>query len=186
MDQSIQAHARGLVASLIVCSVALLGGPAAWSQSQQKAKVSFEVPAQNSKYTQQHTMNVGDMPGHTFRLFEIQRTFPKDPPMFAGVQVKDYWTRGESDTVGGNGPVLAYYVFNMANGDKMFGRYEGIAQATAGPSSDERTVVGNLVLTGGTGKLRGIRGTLRALTDVNISKGVNDTKYEGEYWVEEK
>ncbi|MBN3789171.1 hypothetical protein G3N94_20055 [Burkholderia sp. Ac-20353] len=175
---------RRLAVLLVVCSVALLGSPVAWSQSQQKTKVSFEVPGKNSKYTQQHTLDVGDMPGHAVRLFEISRTFPEDPPVFAGVPVKDYLTQGRSDTVGGNGPVVAYYIFSMANGDKVFGKYEGIAQAPASQSPNKRTVVGNLVLTGGTGKLRQIRGTFRVLTDVDVSTGLNDTKYEGEYWME--
>ena len=72
----------------------------------------------------------------------------------------------------------------MANGDKIFGRFDGIAQATVGQAADRRSVVGNLVLTGGTGKMRGIRGTLHVLTKVDLSKGSNDTKYDGEYWME--
>ena len=79
---------------------------------------------------------------------------------------------------------LSVAIFNMANGDKIFGRFDGVAQATAGQSADKRTVVGNLVLTGGTGKMRGIRGTLHVLTNVDLSKGLNNTRYEGEYWME--
>ncbi|WP_207003332.1 hypothetical protein [Trinickia mobilis] len=98
--------------------------------------------------------------------------------------MKDQWSRGESDTVSGNDPVLSYVVFDMANGDKVFGRYEGTAQATTSQSTEKRTVVGNLVLTGGTGKLRGIHGTIHVLTDTDLSKELNDTKFEGEYWME--
>ncbi|WP_254699798.1 hypothetical protein [Trinickia violacea] len=185
MAQSIQARARSLAILLIAFSVASLGSQQTLAQSAPPTKVSFEVHAQNSKFTQQLTLDVGDVPGHTVRLFEILRTFPENPPGFAGVQVKNYWTRGESDTMGGNGLVLAYYVFNMANGEKIFGKFEDVAQA-AGQSSTTRTVVGNLVFTGGTGKLRRIRGTLRVLTDVDISKGLNDTKCEGQYWMEKE
>lgn len=169
---------------LSICCVALLASPAAWSQAAQRTTIALEVHEQNSKYTQQHSLDIGDMPGHTIRLFELHRTFPGDPPAFAGVAIKDYWSRGESESLGGNGPVFTYSVFNMANGDKIFGRFDGVAQATAGQSADKRTVVGNLVLTGGTGKMRGIRGTLHVLTNVDLSKGLNDTRYEGEYWME--
>ncbi|TDG16612.1 hypothetical protein EYW47_40280 [Paraburkholderia silviterrae] len=148
--------------------------------------MAFEVHEQNSKYTQQHTLDIGDVPGHTIRLFELHRTFPDDPPAFAGVAVKDYWARGESESLGGNGPVFTYTLFNMANGDKIFGRFDGVAQATAGQSADKRTVVGTVVLTGGTGKMRGIRGTLHVLTNVDLSKGLNNTRYEGEYWMEKE
>jgi hypothetical protein len=172
--------------AITVCCVALLASPAAWSQAAQRTKIAFQVHEQNSKYTQQHTLDIGDVPGHTMRLFELHRTFPDDPPAFAGVAVKDYWSRGESDTLGGNGPTLAYAIFNMANGDRIFGRFEGVAQATAGQPADRRMVVGNLVLTGGTGKMRGIRGTLRVLSNVDLSKNLNDTRYEGEYWMEKE
>jgi hypothetical protein len=171
---------------LSICCGALLASPAAWSQAAQRTKIAFEVHAQNSKYTQQHSLDIGDMPGHTIRLFELHRTFPDDPPAFAGVAIKDYWSRGESESLGGNGPVFTYSVFNMANGDKIFGRFDGVAQAAAGHSADKRTVVGNLVLTGETGKMRGIRGTLHVLTNVDLSKGLNDTRYEGEYWMEKE
>ncbi|SIT51154.1 conserved exported hypothetical protein [Paraburkholderia piptadeniae] len=175
---------RRVTVLLSVFCAALLASPTAWSQAAQRTRIAFHVPEQNSKYTEQHTLDIGDMPGHTIRLFEIHRTFPDDPPAFAGVPVKDYWTRGESDTLSGNGPVWTYAVFNMANGDKIFGRSEGVAQATGGQWTGKRTVVGNLVLTEGTGKMRGIRGTLRVLTNVDLSKSLNDTKYEGEYWME--
>jgi hypothetical protein len=72
----------------------------------------------------------------------------------------------------------------MENGDKIFGKYEGTAQGTAGPSSGKRTIVGNLLLTGGTGKLRNIRGVVHVVTIADPAKGFNDTKLEGEYWME--
>ena len=152
MNRTAQICMHRVAVLLSICCVALLASPAAWSQSAQRTKIAFEVHEQNSKYTQQYSLDIGDVPGHTIRLFELHRTFPDDPPDFAGVAVKDYWSRGESESLGGNGPVFTYSVFNMANGDKIFGRFDGVAQATAGQSADKRTVVGNLVLTGGTWK----------------------------------
>ena len=54
-----------------------------------------------------------------------------------------------------------YYVFNLENGDKIFGKLERIAHGTISGSSPERRVAEILSLTGGTGKFRGIHGTLR-------------------------
>jgi hypothetical protein len=51
-------------------------------------------------------------------------------------------------------------------------------------ASGKRTIVGNLLLTGGTGKLRNIRGVVHVVTIADPAKGFNDTKLEGEYWME--
>jgi hypothetical protein len=185
MNKSIFAMARSLLFTFLVAGgLTLSAVPDGWAQ--QRTTISFNASAENSKYTQQHELDVGDMPGHVIRLFEIQRTFAQDPPVFAGVRAKDSITRGQTDLVGTNGSVIAYTVFNMENGDKIFGRYQGTAQGTVGESSGKRTVVGNLLLTGGTGKLRGIHGTLHVTTVANPSKGLNETKFEGEYWMEIK
>ncbi|MGU7773317.1 hypothetical protein ACV229_24455 [Burkholderia sp. MR1-5-21] len=157
-----------------------LATPQGWAQ--QKNTLTFQTPAQNTQYTQQLTLDVGDIPGHQLRTYEIHRTYPKDPPVFAGVPVKDSWVRGGSDWVSGNGGVLSYYVFNLENGDKIFGKLEATAQAAGGKSEGRRNVVGNLLLTGGTGKFRGIRGVLHYTTIVDPAKGYNESKTEGEYW----
>ena len=44
--------------------------------AQEKQHVSYTVDAANSKYTQQHFIDVGDSAGHQVRSFEIHRTFP--------------------------------------------------------------------------------------------------------------
>jgi len=33
-----------------------------------------------STYTQQHTLDVGDIPGHQIRIHEVHRTYPNDKP----------------------------------------------------------------------------------------------------------
>jgi hypothetical protein len=80
--------------SLFSLAVALPTNDAAAQQTQ---RVSFKTPAANTKYTQQHFVDVGDVPGHQVRVFEIHRTFPNDPPVINGVKLKEQWTRGTSD-----------------------------------------------------------------------------------------
>src|SRR6185295_16497303 len=65
--------------------------------AQEKQRVSFKISAENTKYTQQHSIEVGDVPGHHVRVYEIQRTFPNNPPMINGVAMKEQWTRAISD-----------------------------------------------------------------------------------------
>jgi hypothetical protein len=152
--------------------------------AQQRDNISYEVSGENSKYTLLQSLDVADMPGYSLTLYELHRTFPKDPPMFAGVHLKDQWVRGTTDTVDGNGSVIGYAVYNLENGDKIFGKFDGISQVATGQSSNKRAVTGSIVLTGGTGKMRGIRGIIHVLTDTDLSVSLNVTKCEGEYWME--
>jgi hypothetical protein len=71
--------------------------------AQQKQRVSFKAPAENSKYTQQSTIDVGDVPGHQVRVFEIHRSYPSNPPMINGVALKEQFQRGTSDFTDYNG-----------------------------------------------------------------------------------
>jgi hypothetical protein len=57
-------------------------------------------------------------------------------------------------------------------------------KTAGGQSEGRRNVVGNLLLTGGTGKFRRIRGVLHYTTVIDPSKGYNESKTEGEYWFE--
>ena len=43
-------------------------GVAVSASAQQKQRVSFVLPPGNSKYTQQHVIDVGDVPDHKLRL----------------------------------------------------------------------------------------------------------------------
>jgi hypothetical protein len=38
-----------------------------------------------STYTQQHTLGVGDVPGHQIRIYKIHRTYPNDKPNCEGL-----------------------------------------------------------------------------------------------------
>ena len=88
-------------AALLCLAVALSAGHAL---AQEKQKVSYRVSEQNSKYTQQHVIDVGDVPGHQVRVFEIQRMLPADAPAINGIKLKETWTRGITDYTNYNGP----------------------------------------------------------------------------------
>ena len=92
--------------------IVLPGGDAL---AQQKEKVSYKVSAENTKYTQQVTIDAGDTPGHEVRVFEIHRTVAADAPVINGIKLTDTWTRGFSDSTDYNGPSTSYvtYVFEI-------------------------------------------------------------------------
>ena len=87
----------GIIHSAISCAAALVlcGAPSAWAQ--EKQKISYKVTAENSKYTQRNTIDVGDESGHQLVMFEIHRTFPSNAPVINGVKLKETWTRGYAD-----------------------------------------------------------------------------------------
>jgi hypothetical protein len=80
--------------ALLCLAVALLAGAAL---AQEKQHVSFKAPAENSKYTQQNIIDVGDMPGHQVRVFEIHRTYPNIASVINGVKLSEVWTTGATD-----------------------------------------------------------------------------------------
>ena len=87
--------------TLPLCSIA-----AGWAQ--EKHKLAYTLPAALSTFTQQHALDVGDVPGHQVRIFAVHRTYPKDLLVVDGVRVVEEWLRGYSDYIDINGPAWGY------------------------------------------------------------------------------
>lgn len=167
-----------------ISSLMVFGTAAGWAQ--QRELVKFQAPAANSKYTEQHSMPVGDISGHDLRIFENLRTFPNDPLVIGEVRVKEWWTHGSTDYIESNGPGTAYHTLLMENGDKIFARVNFVAQSVLS-ADGARKGANNLIagpITGGTGKFLGIRGMLRFAANFDTRSGSNDSKGEIEYWME--
>jgi hypothetical protein len=144
-------------------------------------RLVFKVSAENTKYTQQHTINVGDVSGHQVRVFEIHRTYPNNAPVINGMKIVESWTRGVSDYTSNNGEGTTYGVYVLENGDKFFTRGALIAVQSAGASDLTATTVGPI--TGGTGKVARINGMARTSTLANPNAGTNETQVDIEYWL---
>src|SRR6185295_19180767 len=130
--------------------------------AQQKHKFSYERSADTSEYTQQQRIDVGDVPGHQIRVYELKAVYPDDSVKFLDVSVKEEWNRAFSDYINTNGRHFGYCVYLLKNGDKIHCRIDGTTQATVNANgAKSNTFSGVTTLTGGTGKFRGIRGTLR-------------------------
>jgi hypothetical protein len=165
------------VISLLGFAIAL---PTGQALAQQKQQVSFKSPAANTKYTQQTTIDVGDVPGHQVRVFEIHRTYPSDAPVFNGLKMTEMWTRGITDFTDGTGSSVNYSVYIMENGDKFFSRTALVAQ---GLGSGKFTTASAGSVTGGTGKLVGIQGIVRTTGMAQPTAGVNENQTDIEYWI---
>ncbi len=170
-------------AVLVAVAAVTLAGVSAGAQ--EKHKISYKTLAANTKYTQQHVIDVGDVPGHQVRIYEIHRTYPTGAPEYEGVKVVEEWIRGFSDYVDINGRHSAYSVFLLENADKIFAQNDGASQTTVYPDAMRRsTATGVTRLNGGTGKFRGIRGILRYTDTFDPKAGINEGQREGEYWIE--
>jgi hypothetical protein len=173
---------KNVIALAVISTVGFaLVLPTYGALAQEKQRVSFKVPAANTKYTQQHAIDVGDVPGHQVRVFEIHRTYGPNPPMINGVKLMESWSRSVSDYMDGNGLNPGYNVYVLENGDKFFTRYNCLA-TNAGEGKINSTCIAQI--TGGTGKLLGIRGLVRSTNTADPKAGFNENQTDIEYYME--
>ncbi len=169
----------GILSAVIVSAgIMLFGVTDGWGQ--QEKKVSYEWTPADAKYTRQHSIDVS--PNHQVRIFELHFNFPKNPPVFEGIKVKEEWMRGSSDYVDLNGRWQAHGEYVLENGDKIYYRADGVCQNPGGGGKARSTAVFHLG--GGTGKFSSIRGTMRYTADIDPGKGFNEGHVEGKYWME--
>jgi len=145
--------------------------------AQEKQRVSFKSPAENSKYTQQVNLNVADVPNHIVRAYEVHRTYPNNAPVINGLKLVECWEEGVGDRIDGSGDGTSYVAYVMENGDKFFVRQSLVIQNISGKTS--ATTVGHI--TGGTGKFAGMQGMLRASANFDAKTGFNEAQTDIEY-----
>jgi hypothetical protein len=156
------------------------------ASAEEKCKMSGSVVAANTTYTQQHMIDVGDVPGHQVRIFELHHTYPADTkPNCEGLRRTEDWVRGISDYTDRNGPNWGYTVITLENGDKIFSEFRGVSQTVVTPDGTKNsTAVTVANYTGGTGRYQAVRGVERSSTIFDLDKKTNEVRYEGEYWFE--
>jgi hypothetical protein len=146
--------------------------------AQEKQHVSFKAPAENSKFTQQLNIDVGDFPNHIVRIFEVHTTFPSNAPVINGIKLVESWTRGIGDRVDGQGPATQYAVYVMENGDRFSARFDAVVQNVSGKFTS--TQVGSI--TGGTGKFSSVHGAARIITNFDFN-GFNESQTDIDYTI---
>jgi hypothetical protein len=159
------------------------------ASAQQKYPVTMSVEANETTYTQQLAVEVGDRPNHQVRTYEIRRRHESAPMLFRDVKVKESWSRGTSDYADYSGQTAGYGVYDLENGERIFARYAGTVQSVNRPDGTREYVYhGVTTFTGGTGAFRNIRGQMRDITRGASKAGKalsNEVTGEGEYWFEE-
>lgn len=158
--------------------------------AQEKKKISWSVKAENSKNTFRHRFAIPDMPDHGLVLQEFRRTWPDGGgPIVEGQKVIEEIVWETSDGVAGNGFAQGYSHWRFENGDQSFGAFRGAYQSVINPDGSRKvTFAGSYVTTGGSGKLKGLKGAGKysGLAEVNAELKLTRTEYsaEGEYWFE--
>ena len=75
-------------------SVAFLALTISNGAAQEKCRLAWEVPAGDTKYTQQFALDVGDIPGHQIRIYELHGAYPNDKPNCEGLKRIESWSYG--------------------------------------------------------------------------------------------
>jgi hypothetical protein len=172
------------IAMVALTTAALLGlaaAPRGDARAERRIQLAFHVEPANASYTQQHVIDVGDVPGHQLRLFEVRRTYPNNPLVINGLKIVESWTRGVSDYTNNNGPAVVYHVYVAENGDKFFVQSSTLAVQNPGSTAFTATTAGPI--SGGTGKLAALQGFVRMSLTADPTVGLNETQIELEYWL---
>jgi hypothetical protein len=166
---------RATAARIAVLAVSLSAGCVL---AQTKQQVSLRIPFENLKFDTSQSVEVGDVPNHIVRVFDLHYLLPGSAPLINGIKLKEIWQRGTANITDGVGTTSSYFVVLMENGDKFFVRNEAIIQRTA---TGKLASAGVGHIFGGTGKLASIQGTTRNATTFDPRAGVAD---EGELDIE--
>jgi hypothetical protein len=168
---------------LAALALALASGAAL---AQERHKYFFKPPPGSTKFTQNHVLDVGDVPGHQVRLAEAQANYGGEAPVLDGVKVREIRGVLVSNYVGGTGNAFLHRVWTLENGDKVYSRMDIMARTTVGAGGGRSTsFTGVETLNGGTGKFKGLRGTLFTTGFSDLKTKTSGTQTEGEYWFEQ-
>jgi hypothetical protein len=168
--------------SATVLLAALACSPAS---AQERCRLSWEIQPADTTYTKQHAIDVGDVPGHQLRIFEVHRRFPNDKPNCEGLRRTESWAHVASDYIDRNGSVAGYLTIVLENGDRIFGRMAGTSQTSTAPDGAQRSVATTVTTyTGGTGRYRSVRGIQRESIVFDPARNFNQVEADAEYWFE--
>lgn len=123
----------------------------------------------------QQAVEVGDRANHSLVVVKQSCTWIT-PMEMAGLKSTTYTLSVVSDASGDRSQDRGYVVIVMDNGDKAFVRFQGASASKGGaPQSDE----GTWSYTGGTGKLKGIKG--KGTYKGKAAADAFEDQVEGEY-----
>jgi hypothetical protein len=156
--------------NVLLILLALSLAATAWAQTKTSGTL------QCGKSDPSYQIPVGDRPDHVFSIGKAKCTWSTALEM-AGTQSKDHESASFADIRGARGQVRTADVGTMANGDKYFVSTQGTTTVKEGVT---QTYEGTWRYTGGTGKLKGLKGkgTFKGKAGAD---GAMTVEVEGEY-----
>ncbi len=118
------------------------------------AQTKFSGTARCSKPDHEETIKVDDLPNRSFALRQGKCTWSK-PRIIEGIQEQDGTYAGCSEISGDTFHATGYNIFPMANGDKIYYRYEVTATLKEGV---RQNLEARWTIASGTGKFKDVKG----------------------------
>jgi ABC-type Na+ efflux pump permease subunit len=140
------------------------------------AQTKISGTLQCGKPDQQHAIEVGDRPNHSFTISQFKCTLTKSLEI-AGLQSKEYVDTIFGEVSGNRSRGQAYGVVTMTNGDKYYVRAQDPATLKDGVLESSE---GKWSFAGGTGKLKGLKGK-GTYKGKGAPDGTSTYEIEGEY-----
>lgn len=144
------------------------------SVSLAQTKVSGSIKC--DKPDPEYMIQVGDHPNHAVGVDQAKCTWTK-PMELATIASKDGSSTSSMEVSGTTVHVSGYHMSNMANGDQFFVSFHGTAAMKEGKPGNSS---GTWTFTGGTGKLKGIKGK-GTWKGAPTEDGGNSYEVEGDY-----
>ena len=118
------------------------------------AQTKISATAQCGAPDPQHMIPVGDKADHSMGVAQFKCTYTK-PWEIAGDKPKEGVNTETIDTIGNTSRARGVHVATTEGGDKFFVSYQGMATSNGTAFTGAK---GNWGFSGGTGKLKGIKG----------------------------
>jgi hypothetical protein len=163
----------------------LLAFGAAQAAEPERHPLAYGLDAGAASYVRQYRVEVGDVPRHELRVFDLTRKFTRATPVIDGVRVVESRERGVADLVDQDGSESAYVIYLLEDGNRVFGRYSGTVKTRRWPDGSRHYDVDGLIeLTGGTGRFEAIRGSVTVWQALDPGADSSQGAAQGEYWFE--
>jgi hypothetical protein len=148
--------------ALLAAAALLAFSGSAFAECPNSSCITFKVPNGDAKYLVSQNLEVGDVPGHIWRLFHTTG-IPANAEI-GGVKIVLLSNTGEGEMYGPEGHASGFTVFTAENGDKLYARSDILGEKVNGKTVV--TWIGHI--TGGTGKLANIKGRVRMVSTPDI------------------
>jgi hypothetical protein len=158
---------------------------AAQGAEPERHPLAYSLDAVATQYARQYRVEVGDVPRHELRVFDLTRKLTRGTAMIDGVRLTETQERGVADLVDQDGTENAYVIYVLEDGNRVFGRYSGTVRTRRWPDGSRHyDVRGTIELTGGTGRFETIRGSVTVWQALDPGADSSQGAARGEYWFE--